>query len=70
MSDVIRLPIRDSAMAGCGACTFHWPSEIASTTNTPPTITRVSGCCTMKAIMPIKPPSAREPVSPMKSSAG
>jgi hypothetical protein len=45
-------------------------TDTASQTNTPPTITSVSGCCTMNAMIPMSPPSASEPVSPIKSSAG
>ena len=33
-------------------------------------MTRVNGCCTIKAMAPTSPPNASDPVSPMKTSAG
>src|SRR3546814_7768685 len=45
-------------------------TDSASTTNSPPTRTRTSSCCAVTAIVASAPPSARLPVSPMKTAAG
>src|SRR6185437_2054583 len=45
-------------------------TETASSTNSPPTIASTISCLIATAIVPIMPPSASEPVSPMKIDAG
>src|SRR3954471_24765760 len=45
-------------------------TDAASSTNTPPTITRTNSCLMRSATVPSAPPSASEPTSPMKMSAG
>src|SRR5581483_3874995 len=45
-------------------------TESASMTNTPPTIGSSSSCLMRMATVPSAPPSASDPTSPMKMSAG
>ncbi len=45
-------------------------TETASATKIPPVTTRISSCFVTTASAPSAPPKAREPVSPMKTSAG
>src|SRR5450759_2780507 len=45
-------------------------TDAASSTKTPPTMTRTNSCLMRSAIVPSAPPRAREPTSPMKISAG
>jgi hypothetical protein len=45
-------------------------TEAASSTKMPPTMTRTNSCLMRRAIVPSAPPSASEPTSPMKISAG
>src|SRR5881296_4398271 len=45
-------------------------TESASSTNTPPTITSSSSCLIRIATVPSAAPSASDPTSPMKISAG
>src|SRR5262249_24245546 len=45
-------------------------TDTASSTNNPPTIPSTTSCLVATAIAPSMPPSASEPVSPMKTDAG
>ena len=45
-------------------------TEIVSSTNSPPIITKISSCFDTIAIAPKVPPTDNEPVSPMKTIAG
>ena len=45
-------------------------TDAPSSTNKPPTMTSTNSCFTDTATAPIRPPSASEPVSPMKICAG
>src|SRR5689334_11900806 len=58
-----RLPVRLN--------TATWMTTLsASSTNRPPMIARTNSCLVATAIVPSAPPSARLPVSPMKTVAG
>ena len=45
-------------------------TDRVSTTNRPPTIPSTISCLVQTAMVPSRPPSASEPVSPMKIRAG